>query len=155
VLTIVDEDNNEVFSDRWRHMDWSMIISNVVKALNVYKPYTLVESNGAQDAIYEQIRDKVSFSKSRLEAFVTTTKSKQSIVEDLIVGFEQKSLGIIGLDWQINELEVFTYEYNLKTRVIKYSAPTGLHDDYVVSRAITNHAHKTMKKAGRYAISQI
>ena len=27
---------------------------------------------------------------------------------------------------RVNELEVFTYEYNLKTRAIKYSAPVGL-----------------------------
>ena len=155
VLTIVDEDNNEVYCERWRHMDWSAIISNVVKALNTYKPYTLIESNGAQDAIFEQIRDKVSYSKSRIEPFVTTSKSKQAIVEDLIVSFEQMDLGFIGHDWQVNELEVFTYEYNLKTRAIRYSAPTGLHDDYVMSRAITNHAHKTMKKQGRYSISQI
>lgn len=91
----------------------------------------------------------------RIQPFVTTSKSKQSIVEDLIVKFENIELGIIGHDWQVNELEVFTYEYNLKTRAIKYSAPVGLHDDYVMSRAITNHAHKTMKKAGRYTIVQI
>ena len=155
VLTIVDEDNNEVYSERWRHMDWSVIIQNVVKSLNTYKAHTLVEANGAQDAIYEHIRDKVSYSKSRIQPFVTTSKSKQSIVEDLIVKFENIELGIIGHDWQVNELEVFTYEYNLKTRAIKYSAPVGLHDDYVMSRAITNHAHKTMKKAGRYTIVQI
>jgi len=155
VLTIVDQDNNEVFCERWRHMEWSSIVSNIVKVLNVYKPLTLIESNGAQDAIFEQIRNGISFSKSRLEPFVTTSQTKQAIVESLIVGFEQLTLGIIGLDWQLNELQVFTYEYNVKTRNIKYSAPTGLHDDYVMSRAIANHAHKTMKKTGHYTIVQI
>jgi hypothetical protein len=61
-------------------------------------------------------------------------------------------IGIIGHDWQINELEVFTYEYNVKTRAIKYNAPVGLHDDYVMSRAITNHALKTMKSSGKYFV---
>lgn len=151
VLTIVDERNKEVYSERWRHMDWSKIIQNIVTGLNKYRPYTLIESNGAQDAIYEQILNAVSFQKARIKPFVTTSKSKQAIVEDLIVAFEQKDIGILGHDWQINELEVFTYEYNLKTRQIKYSAPTGLHDDYVMSRAITNHAHKTMKGKGQYS----
>jgi hypothetical protein len=155
VLTIVDQDNNEVFCERWRHMEWSSIVSNIVKALNVYKPLTLIESNGAQDAIFEQIRNGISFSKNRLEPFVTTSQTKQAIVESLIVCFEQLTIGIIGLDWQLNELQVFTYEYNVKTRNIKYSAPTGLHDDYVMSRAIANHAHKTMKKTGSYTIVQI
>lgn len=155
VLTIVNDKNQEIYSERWRHMEWSKIIHNIVQVLNKYKPHTLVETNGAQDAIYEQIRNKVSFSKSRVKPFITTSKSKQSIIEDLIVEFENKDLTILGHDWQVGELEVFTYEYNLKTRNIKYSAPVGLHDDYVMSRAITNHAKKTMKKAGVYHISRV
>jgi len=152
VLTIVDNNNIEVYSERWRHMEWSAIINNIVTQLNHYRPNTLVESNGAQDAIFEQIRNKVAYNKNSIQPFVTTSKSKQNIVEDLIVKFENKDIGIIGHDWQINELEVFTYEYNLKTRAIKYSAPVGLHDDYVMSRAITNHALKTMKASGKYFV---
>jgi len=133
-------------------MEWSSIINNIVEQLNKYRPNTLVESNGAQDAIFEQIRNKVAYNKNSIQPFVTTSKSKQNIVEDLIVKFENKDIGIIGHDWQVNELEVFTYEYNLKTRAIKYSAPVGLHDDYVMSRAITNHALKTMQSSGKYFV---
>jgi RNA-binding protein YhbY len=154
VLTIVDQNNKEVYCERWRHLEWSTIINNVVTKLNKYKPNVLIESNGAQDAIYEQIRDKVTYNKSKVKAFVTTSKSKQAIVENLIVAFENKEIGILGKDWQVSELEAFTYEYNLKTRTIKYSAPSGLHDDYVMSRAICNEAHKTMKSSGIYHISR-
>jgi RNA-binding protein YhbY len=154
VLTIVDQNNREVYCERWRHLEWSTIISNVVTQLNKYKPNVLIESNGAQDAIYEQIRDKVNYNKSKVKPFVTTSKSKQAIVENLIVAFENKEIGILGKDWQVSELETFTYEYNLKTRTIKYSAPSGLHDDYVMSRAICNEAHKTMKSSGIYHISR-
>jgi RNA-binding protein YhbY len=154
VLTIVDQNNKEVYCERWRHLEWSTIINNVVSQLNKYKPNVLIESNGAQDAIYEQIRDKVNYNKSKVKPFVTTSKSKQAIVENLIVAFENKEIGILGKDWQVSELETFTYEYNLKTRTIKYSAPSGLHDDYVMSRAICNEAHKTMKSSGIYHISR-
>lgn len=154
VLTIVDQNNREVYCERWRHLEWSAIINNVVTQLNKYKPNVLIESNGAQDAIYEQIRDKVNYNKSKVKPFVTTSKSKQAIVENLIVAFENKEIGIIGKDWQMSELEAFTYEYNLKTRQIKYSAPSGLHDDYVMSRAICNEAHKIMKSSGIYHISR-
>lgn len=152
VLTIVNDKNEEVYSERWRHMEWSKIIQNVVDGLNKYAPLTLVEANGSQDAIYEQIRNAVAFGKGKIQPFVTTSKSKQTIVEDLIVCFEQKDLGIIGHEWQTAELEAFAYEYNVKTRSIKYSAPIGLHDDYVMSRAITNHAFKTMKSSGKYTL---
>ena len=152
VLTICDKDNVEVYCERWRHMEWSTIINNIVTQLNKYKPSGYVESNGAQDAIYEQIRNKVNYNKNSVQPFVTTSKNKQSIIESLIVEFEAQTKGILGLDWQINELEVFTYEYNVKSRQIKYSAPTGLHDDYVMSRAICNNAIKTMKSSGKYFV---
>jgi hypothetical protein len=155
VLTIVDENDNELYCERWRHMEWSKIIDNVVTILNQYQPYTFIESNGAQDAIFEMIRNKVTFGKSRVEPFITTSKTKQEIVENLIVAFEQKQIGIIGHDWQVGELQSFSYEYNVKTRQIKYSAPIGLHDDYVMSRAITSHARKEMKSKGNFSFKQL
>ncbi len=147
VLTITDERDAEVLCKRWRHTDWSTIISEVVNELNTHKPKGYIESNGAQDAIFEMIQKKVNYGKSNILPFVTTAKSKQTIIEDLIVCFEEKSIGILGHDFQKHELEVFTYEYNLKTRSIRYSAPTGLHDDYVMSRALATHAKKTMFKS--------
>jgi hypothetical protein len=82
VLTICDSNNIEVYSERWRHMEWSSIINNIVTQLNKFRPNTLVESNGAQDAIFEQIRNKVAYNKNSIQPFVTTSKSKQNIIED-------------------------------------------------------------------------
>lgn len=154
VLTIADSNDNEILCKRWRHMDWSTIITEIVNELNAYKPKTLIESNGAQDAIFEMIQKKITYGKSNVQPFVTTSKSKQTIIEDLIVAFEEKKIGIIGHDFQKHELEVFTYEYNMKTRQIKYSAPMGLHDDYVMSRALATNAKKTMFK-GDFIFKQL
>lgn len=154
VLTIADSNDNEILCKRWRHMDWSTIINEIVNELNLYKPKTLIESNGAQDAIFEMIQKKITYGKSSVQPFVTTSKSKQTIIEDLIVAFEENKIGIIGHDFQKHELEVFTYEYNMKTRQIRYSAPTGLHDDYVMSRALTTHAKKTMFR-GDFVFKQL
>ena len=49
------------------------------------------------------------------------------------------------------ELSVFTYTYNPKTRNIKYGHPAGLHDDTVMSLAIGNYARKSKKTYGTYA----
>ena len=155
VLTIVNDKNEDVYCERWRHMDWSAIVNQCVNKLNEYKPKGFVESNGAQDAIFEMIQSKVNYGKGNIQPFITTSKNKQSIIEDLIVCFEEKSIGILGNEFQISELETFTYEYNLKSRQIKYSAPTGLHDDYVMSRAIANNALKEFKTSGSYNISVV
>jgi phage FluMu gp28-like protein len=152
VLTIINERNEVFYCERWRHMEWSSIISNLVKVLNVYKPKTLIETNGAQDAIFEQIRNAVAYNKNQIQSFVTTAKSKQSIIEDLIVSFENKDITIPDNIDLIDELNYFTYEYNLKTRQIHYSAPSGLHDDMVMSLAICLRAKKEMLSSGVYTI---
>ena len=152
VLTIVNQDNKEVYCERWRRMEWSHIINELVKVLNKYKPNTLVEANGTQDAIYEMIRNKVTFGKGAVNPFITTKNTKPEIIENLIVKFEKKELSIIGYDWQVSELNSFSYEYNPKTRAVKYSAPVGLHDDYVMSRAICSHAVKKKRNYGVYNI---
>ena len=152
VLTIVNDRNEEIFCERWRQMEWSKIKSNVVKVLNQYRPTGYIECNGAQDSIFEDIKRQINYNQSSIQPFITTTKTKPIIIEDLIVCFEDNSWGIIGKDWQIGELEAFTYEYNHKTRKVKYEAPTGLHDDYVMSRAICNHAFRTLKSSGVYTI---
>ena len=52
----------------------------------------------------------------------------------------------------LSELEVFTYQYNPKTRSIRYGHPTGLHDDCVISLAIVNYNRKQNKTLGTYAV---
>lgn len=154
VLTIINERNEEVFCKRWRHMPWATIINEVSNELNIYKPKAFIESNGAQDAICEAIQDKITYGKSRVQPFHTSENSKILIIEDLIVAFENKQVGIIGEDFQLHELEAFTYEYNQKSRKIRYSAPVGLHDDYVMSRAMANHALKELK-SGNFVFKQL
>ena len=50
-----------------------------------------------------------------------------------------------------HELEVFTYDYNPKTRSIRYGHPNGLHDDTVLSLAIANYNRKQKLSSG-YAV---
>ncbi len=152
VLTIVNEQDEEVFCERWRHIGWNVILDNVASELNKWKPITMVETNGMQDVLMEQIQAKINFHKGLIQPFVTTSRTKQEIIENLIVKFEQKEIGILGLDFQKHELEIFTYEYNPRTRNIKYTAPTGLHDDYVMSRAIASRALKSGRNRGTYTL---
>ena len=152
VVTILNSKGQLVFVDRWRHLEWSQIINNVINLLNIYSPRTYIEANNAQDAIYEQIRNGITFNRNHLDQFITSNKSKVNIIEDLMVAFEQKEIGLSNDEWLIDELNIFTYDYNLRTRQIKYSAPAGLHDDGVMSLAFAWCALKNMKGAGKYHI---
>ena len=53
----------------------------------------------------------------------------------------------------VSELETFTYDYNPKTRSIKYGHPVGLHDDCVISLAIANWNRKQNKSYGSYVVT--
>ena len=152
VLTILNQNGQQMIKERWRHLEWSEIIENVVTLLNQYKPRTIVEANNAQDAIYEQIRNKITFNKNHIEPFVTSNKSKQNIIEDLIVAFEERTIGILPEQWSIDEYNMFTYDYNLRTRQIRYSAPQGFHDDGVMADAFAWASFKTNKGMGKMLV---
>jgi hypothetical protein len=146
VLTILNEHGKMVYCDRWRHNTWQNIINSMMPALNKYKPHALIELNSIGDVIYEQLKKVYD----KLYPFVTTSKSKQDIVEGLQVAIQNKEFSVLDIDWLIKEFNVYTYEYNPKTRNIKYSAPNGFHDDGVMSCCIAYQCLKEWKVKGDY-----
>lgn len=144
VLTILNNKSEVVYCDRWRQMDWTEIVQKIKEQLEKYNPDTLIEVNSVGDAVYEMLRNEIP--SVYIEPFVTTSKSKQDIIENLIVANQDKSLKVLQTDWLLKELEVFSYEYNPKTRSVKYSAPFGFHDDGVMSLAIAYQSYRQAEK---------
>ena len=101
------------------------------------------------DPIYEQIKPLYN----DIEPFVTTSKSKQDIIESLQVAIQNKEFTTLTINWLAKEFELFTYEYSQKSRSIKYSAPAGFHDDGVMSCAIAYEAFKKLKHSGKYSFA--
>ena len=149
VLTILDSKQNMIHVERWRHDEWSAIINKVASVINRYKALTYVEVNNQGDVFYEMLKVKC---KNLVEPYVTSTKTKPIMIEDLAVQFEQNAIKILKHDWLIDELEAFTYIYDPKSRRVKYSAPNGIHDDGVISLSLSVQAIKTLSQKGRYTI---
>lgn len=146
VLTVINSKGESVYCERWRHDTWQNIVNHIVPILKHYQPKTLVEVNSIGDVIYEQIKKEYP----NTHPFTTTSKSKQDIVEGLQVAIQNKEFTILKKEWLIKEFELFTYEYSAKTRSIKYSSPSGFHDDGVMSCCIAYKAMKDLSKLGRY-----
>lgn len=144
VLTILNDKGQMVYCDRWRHNTWQNIINSMLPALNKWKPKTLIEINSIGDVIYEQLKSVYQ----HVKPFVTSSKSKQDIVEGLQVAVQNNDFSILDIDWLKKEFDLFTYEYNPKTRGIKYSAPNGFHDDGVMSCCIAYQCMKDHKSNG-------
>jgi hypothetical protein len=145
VLTIVNEFNEMVFSERWRQDDWINIIDKVAFEINKYKAKVYVEVNNQGDVFFEMLRIKCG---RKIEPWITSTKSKPIMIEDLAILFEKKDIGILRKDWLIDELEAFTYIYNPTTRKVQYSAPNGIHDDSVISLALACQSRKNLINKG-------
>ena len=152
VLSIYNQDGQMVFIDRWRHDSWSNIIAKVAKVIEEYKCNTFVEVNSIGDAVFEML-SKVLNDKNLIQPFVTTSKSKQDIIEQLAVANQNKEVSFLKEDWLQKEFDVFSFEYNPKNRTIKYSAPSGFHDDGVMASAIGYEALKKLKKRGVYSLA--
>lgn len=151
VLTIFNENGEMCYIERWNRDTWSSIILKVVARINEFNCHTFVEVNGVGDPIFEQVRDSVNDSQLVIP-FVTSAKSKQDIIEQLVVANQNKEMKVLDRDWLLKELDLFTYEYNPKTKSVKYSAPSGFHDDGVLSTAIAYHSLKSNKNNGVYHI---
>lgn len=139
VLTIVNEKNQTVFCERWRQDEWTKIIDKVSIEINKYQAKTYVEVNNQGDVFFEMLRKKCN---RLVEPYITTTKTKPIMIEDLAVLFEQKDISILDISWLIDELEAFTYIYNANTRNVQYSAPQGVHDDSVISLSLAIQSRK-------------
>lgn len=151
VLTVFNANGDMYYIERWNHDTWANIVNKVCNRINEFGCYTLVEVNGVGDPIYEQVKSKVKDTRL-VNPFVTTSKSKQDIIEQLVVANQNKEVKFKECDWLLKELDLFTYEYNPKSKSVRYSAPNGFHDDGVMSSAIAYHSLKQLKSSGIYSL---
>jgi hypothetical protein len=137
----LDEDGKACRFERWNKTVlpegvvgdyWEFTQDRIVKVTNGVA--AIVESNGIGDPVVEGIQRKArAQGQSNFEPFLTTSTSKQQIMEGLAVGIQQNIVGFP--DGPIrDELEEFEYVYT--RRGVTYSAPEGLHDDCVMTLAM-------------------
>ena len=149
VAVFVDNAGNTLGYYRNNKQSWDVLINELAAKINGFNATTIIEVNSVGDVIYEQLSKKVK----SIEPFVTTNKSKQEIIEGLILDFNNNNIKIPSKELfkpLYDELGYFTYEYNPKSRSIKYGHPNGLHDDCVIALALANYCRKTKVSKGTY-----
>mgnify|MGYP003781127165 CR=1 FL=1 len=150
VATFMDSEGQVVDIYRENLKDWNTIVKEVLQKIKQYNATTLVEVNGVGDPIYEQIKNQWQDT----HPFVTTNKSKNEIIEGLILDVNERAITIPSKELfpsLTHEMEIFTYDYNPKTRSVRYSHPPGQHDDTVLSLAFANYNRKKNKSLGTYS----
>lgn len=151
VATFMDSRGRVIDIYRNNKSQWNVMVNEIITLLKKYNASTLVEVNSIGDVIFEQIKQQ----HADTHPFTTTSKSKNEVVEGLILDTNERNIVIPSkqlFEPLQHEMEVFTYEYNPKTRNVRYTHPTGMHDDTVISLALSNYWRKQNKSYGTYNV---
>jgi hypothetical protein len=150
VATFIDSNGQVVGMYRENSKDWSGMVQDMLKLIKQFNATVLVEKNSIGDVIHQQIKDKWRDT----HPFNTSNKSKQEIIEGLVLDLNESALTLPSEELfppLLFELSVYEYSYSPKTRSITFNAPSGLHDDVVMSLAIANYHRKQNVSYGTYA----
>jgi hypothetical protein len=105
----------------------------------------MIDSTGVGDAIVEELQKKFT----QMHGFKFTSTSKQQLLEALANSIQTKTIsypnGLIK-----EELEIF--EYTFTATGVRYSAPTGFHDDCVIALALANKCKIDHRLTGKYRV---
>jgi hypothetical protein len=126
VIIGLDKGGGVCHFDRFQK-DWRQTTATIL-ALPARVP-VVIDSTGVGDPIAEDI----SRVRSQVEMFTFTSKSKQQIMEGLAVGIQQRKITFP--EGPITD-ELSNFEYEFTRSGVKYSAPSGLHDDCVCALAM-------------------
>ena len=139
-LTIMNKQGNVIFQDRWRHQEYEVLLNTVASTLKKYNnPLCYIETNGVGQVPFEILRKKYG----KVKEWITTNKTKNEIITQLMVDFNTQDLTILDIDYVKDELDNFTCEWKNGKPV--YNGANGFHDDSVMSLAICNY-HKNRVK---------
>lgn len=134
VITLLDAYGNVCLIDRFNDLEPTAQIEHIIELLNQYPTLkkVQVELNSIGSVYYDMLIK--AFSKQGvIVGFNTTNDSKRTIIEKLIVAFENQRIGIPNDDMLLKELQHYAME---KTKNgYTYNGADNVHDDMVLSLA--------------------
>lgn len=154
VISAINQLGEQVYLDRFNRISTTEQINKLSTFINSHKKQIRViqsETNSIGTPLTDLLKEKVFPElKEKFVDFNTTNQSKNALVTNLQVAFEQKQIKLLNNDIQLRELSYYTAEFNPKTRNITYNAPSGLHDDTVMALMLSYDAYKNHSNPGTY-----
>lgn len=133
VLTVVDLfSNTVVHTDRFNSLEWNIQKGRIKSVAERYnRARIILDSTGIGDPILDDLQREGLV----VDDFKFTNKSKQQLIQKLSIFIEQKDISIPNDPGLLDELESFGYQMT-DSGNITYGAPSGAHDDRVISLAL-------------------
>ena len=135
-----------------QQVDWLVgLIADISKQ---YTIKTIIGEKNSLGVVYiDALNAKIAKYGLQIYDFVTTNSSKQELITNLQIAFENGYITIIDDLVLLNELKRFQATINANTKKITYNGAAGQHDDTVMSLAFAYWAYK--KSLGSFSISFI
>lgn len=146
VLTVVDSVTREVVAwERFQDLSWSVQKLRIQELAKKYNnALVVVDSTGVGDPIAEDLsRAALSlWYQGEKPGFKFTNDSKNQLINNLAISIEQRRITFPNEPVLVDELQAYEYEITDGGK-IKYGAPSGKHDDAVISLALACWAIKS------------
>jgi hypothetical protein len=133
VFTVLDATAHAVVQiDRSNRVDYAVQCDRLKVLSDQWQPRQIIaEQNSIGQPVIEQLtRDGL-----RIQPFTTTNASKAQAIEVLALAFERRDIRILNDPVLVSELVAFQAE-RLPSGLVRYGAPSGGHDDTVISLAL-------------------
>ena len=128
------ESREQVYLDHFNQIDYKIATDRLWALNDLFHPVSIiVEINSIGGPLFEELQRKGM----PVLPFTTTNASKQLAIDALALAFERQEIHI--LPEMVDELQEYEAT-RLPSGMIRYSAPSGLHDDKVMSLALAYSA---------------
>lgn len=141
ILDITHRPVRQVYLDRFNQIDYNLQAERLYTLFQKFpESEILVERNNIGDPILTQLQRM----NLPVRGFYTTNASKKKIIENVSLAFERDALKILELG-DGSETDIASIQYDeflnyeqtqLPGGMIRYGAPSGMHDDLVMATAI-------------------
>lgn len=134
VISILNQDAKQVYLSYRNNLSPTQQIDWLFEILYPLKNQIILvkpELNSIGTPYTDMLKKRLQFMK--IEGFNTSNSSKNEIVSQLQVAFEQRKIRLIQDEKQERELSYYTAEYNMKTKNLTFNAPRGLNDDICIA----------------------
>lgn len=138
-ISVFDSETHHlVHQDRFRGIEYPLQKEHIIaKARRYNNARVIIDATGVGKPIYQDLGQSGIF----VEDFVFSGKTKEELIGNLIVFTKEKYITFPNIEYLIDELKAFEYQYINETtgerlRNPRYSAPKGQHDDCVISIAL-------------------
>jgi hypothetical protein len=133
VLTVMDKQTRHVvYFERFNQISWETQSQRIVEIAKKYRAEVVIDSTGLGDPIVERIQNYgVMVSPYKISG----NTAKRQLIDKLRVNIENATISFPMIPILKKELEAYEYEVG-DNGMVKFSAPTGQHDDCVISLAL-------------------